>query len=290
MKIILSRKGFDTQTGGYPSPVFPDNTMFSIPIPNKSNRETYKNLNFKHNNIPISKILNDLTKKRIRNKDKKRLEPFDYYTESKFRCHYDPQIIENHFTLGQAHNALSHLNKQNVGKGDVFVFYGLFRKVEFNQKNNKWKYKDKPFHCIFGYMKVKDIIEIKNKQFNIEKYPFSKNHPHLQPDFLNEFPESKIYIGSTFEYFKFDKKRVLTDMDNYKNVSKWKLPINFDFTEYITYIQKMEVKNNSCYIQHTGYGQEFVISTEKIPSPQKEKLLNYFANTLDIEDKGFFEK
>ena len=286
-KIILSRKGFDSQNGGFPSPVFPDGTMFSIPIPGKLNRETYKDLDFKYNNIPISEILNDITNRSIRiNGIRKNAD----YTETKFRCHYDPQTINNFFTLGQTGSALSHLNKQNVGKGDVFVFYGLFRKVEFNQKNNKWKYKDKPFHCIFGYMKVKDIIEIKNKQFNIEKYPFFKNHPHLQPDFLNEFPESKIYIGSTFEYFKFDKKRILTDMDNYKNVSKWKLPINFDFTEYITYIQKMEVKNNSCYIQHTGYGQEFVISTEEIPSPQKEKLLNYFANILDIKDKGFFEK
>ena len=32
-KLILSRKGFDTQAGGKPSPVFPDGSMFSLPIP-----------------------------------------------------------------------------------------------------------------------------------------------------------------------------------------------------------------------------------------------------------------
>ncbi len=33
MKIILSRKGFDGTYGGYPSPIFPDGRMLSMPIP-----------------------------------------------------------------------------------------------------------------------------------------------------------------------------------------------------------------------------------------------------------------
>jgi len=33
MKIILSRKGFDSEAGGYPSPILPDGTMLSLPIP-----------------------------------------------------------------------------------------------------------------------------------------------------------------------------------------------------------------------------------------------------------------
>ncbi len=32
-KLILSRKGFDSASGGCPSPIFPDGTMFSLPIP-----------------------------------------------------------------------------------------------------------------------------------------------------------------------------------------------------------------------------------------------------------------
>ncbi len=282
-KIILSKKGFDTKNGGFPSPVFPDGTMFSIPIPSRLNEETYSNLNFKYRCSAIGEILNDLTNKSIIiNSRRKNAD----YTEAKFRCHYDPQVINDYFTLGQTGSALGHLNNNKVDKGDIFVFYGLFRKVEFN--NNRWQYNGNPFHCIFAYMKVEDVIKVNNKKFNIKKYPFLENHPHLQPDFLDKFPHSKIYIGNTFKYFKFDKKRILTDMDNYNGVSYWKLPVNFDFTEHITFIQKMEVKDNSCYIHHKGYGQEFVISTEKLPSSQKEKLLNYFANTLDIKNKRFF--
>jgi len=33
MKFILSRKGFDSKSGGYPSPIFPDGSLISLPIP-----------------------------------------------------------------------------------------------------------------------------------------------------------------------------------------------------------------------------------------------------------------
>ena len=33
MKFILSRKGYDSQYGGEPSPVLADGTMLSLPIP-----------------------------------------------------------------------------------------------------------------------------------------------------------------------------------------------------------------------------------------------------------------
>ena len=35
MKIILSRKGFDTTSGGCPSPILPDGTLLSLPIPDE---------------------------------------------------------------------------------------------------------------------------------------------------------------------------------------------------------------------------------------------------------------
>jgi hypothetical protein len=46
-KVILSRKGFDSSCGGYPSPILPDGTMISLPIPagdNENVSPTYKDL------------------------------------------------------------------------------------------------------------------------------------------------------------------------------------------------------------------------------------------------------
>jgi hypothetical protein len=51
MKIILSRKGFDSAAGGYPSPLFiEENRLLSLPIPEDNDSNyidtgiTYKNL------------------------------------------------------------------------------------------------------------------------------------------------------------------------------------------------------------------------------------------------------
>src|SRR5215472_17422147 len=41
MKIILSRKGFDSSTGGIPSPILPDGRLLSLPIPVPGERITY---------------------------------------------------------------------------------------------------------------------------------------------------------------------------------------------------------------------------------------------------------
>ena len=43
MKVILSRKGFDSQYGGMPSPILPDGTLLSLPIPSKTDMETGQN-------------------------------------------------------------------------------------------------------------------------------------------------------------------------------------------------------------------------------------------------------
>ena len=40
MKVVLSRKGFDSANGGIMSPIFEDGTMVSFPIPSKDVRRT----------------------------------------------------------------------------------------------------------------------------------------------------------------------------------------------------------------------------------------------------------
>ena len=57
MKIILSRKGFDSANGGIVSPIFEDGTMVSFPIPS-DDEDTYDSLYY--NGIRYSQILRDL--------------------------------------------------------------------------------------------------------------------------------------------------------------------------------------------------------------------------------------
>lgn len=46
MKVIFSRKGFDSGYGGMPSPVLPDGTMLSMPIPSKGDLVHYDDLTY----------------------------------------------------------------------------------------------------------------------------------------------------------------------------------------------------------------------------------------------------
>jgi hypothetical protein len=41
MRIVLSRKGFDSGSGGCPSPIFPDGSMLALPIPDRRSTVRY---------------------------------------------------------------------------------------------------------------------------------------------------------------------------------------------------------------------------------------------------------
>ena len=63
MKIILSRKGFDSANGGIVSPIFEDGTMVSFPIPS-DDEDTYDSLYY--NEIQYSQILFRETVKKLK--------------------------------------------------------------------------------------------------------------------------------------------------------------------------------------------------------------------------------
>ena len=75
MKVILSRKGFDSSNGGCPSPIMPDGTLLSLPIPSHD-ADFYEELSY--HGISYSEILKQLRPKRV----------YD-------RCHVDPDIRQN---------------------------------------------------------------------------------------------------------------------------------------------------------------------------------------------------
>lgn len=57
MKIILSRKGFDSGYAGYPSPILPNGELISLPIPDFSKDIRYEDL-IVSDNIRYSDIMN----------------------------------------------------------------------------------------------------------------------------------------------------------------------------------------------------------------------------------------
>jgi hypothetical protein len=81
------------------------------------------------------------------------------------KCHLDPDLDKGATArpegwlpaFGQNSSAEGHLRKQRVAVGDLFLFFGWFRKAE--QVDRKWHYvpgaPDR--HVIYGYMQIGEI-------------------------------------------------------------------------------------------------------------------------------------
>ena len=120
MKIILSRKGFDSASGGVPSPIFPVGKMLSLPIPDEDSHIRYHDIQWNKENI--GSIVSDLTKGKIRAHDGAHLDPDLNRGSIPHHKKWKP-------ILGQISSAQGHLRNQNIQPGDLFLFFGLFREA-----------------------------------------------------------------------------------------------------------------------------------------------------------------
>jgi len=145
MRIIFSRKGFDSSSGGGPSPIVGGRPV-SLPIPaGTASATTYGNLGLAEHAAKASKG---------------KLGSDDL-------CHHDPMFLpeEGICAFGQHSAAQTHLEGQGVGLGDVFVFFGLFAEEETGE----------PHHRIFGYLKVEEIVKLAQ---GVPRDLVEIGHPH----------------------------------------------------------------------------------------------------------------
>lgn len=129
MKIVLSRKGFDSAAGGGPSPIVAGRPV-SLPIPAGTGPSltSYDALGLGEHAVRASRGR----------------------VGADSLCHHDPMFMPNGSALlGQCSAAQTHLANAGVGVGDLFLFFGLFRAET-----------GKPHHRIFGYLQVEDVIDL----------------------------------------------------------------------------------------------------------------------------------
>lgn len=266
MKIILSRKGFDSAAGGYANPILPDGTLLSLPIPDKSSDIKYSELNYKNSNY--YSIMNQLKGSYLKEDDKPSKLTIDT------TCHLDPDLKEDVITrdsnwkglFGQIDKAQSHLLNQKVEVGDLFLFFGWFRNTVMVDNKLQFDPNDKQGrHIIYGYFQIGDIIEA-NKDCKLKSW--MKYHPHaLESRLCRE--KNTIYVAR--DYLSFDSSikgygtldfcniRVLTKKG--MNRSKWDLPSEFRDVS-ISYHKDESWKDE--YFQSAARGQEFVMESNKI--------------------------
>ena len=187
MRIILSRKGFDSSSGGCPNPIMPDDTLLSLPIPDDTplsepiseNIVRYDDLHF--GDFTYSKLLQGL----------KPNKAFDV-------CHLDPDIRQGVFinpvegwkpAFGQTGSPLGVLRNAGVTVGDLFLFFGVFRKTEYHNDTIKFIKGVKPVQMVYGYLQIGAIIETPEE---IAEY---KWHPHAFGNHYND-NRNALYLPS----------------------------------------------------------------------------------------------
>ncbi len=154
MKIVLSRKGFDSSAGGVPSPILPGGRLISLPIPDGNSIVRYGQI--EHGGVDVGKLVHSLTRGRVRARSRVHLDP-DLVSAKK----YSRDGLRACF--GQCGSAASHLRNQGVGKGDLFLFFGWFREVWVNPAHghpHRFSYKPEApdLHVIFGWLLVDQVI------------------------------------------------------------------------------------------------------------------------------------
>ncbi|QDH77809.1 hypothetical protein FKX85_01605 [Echinicola soli] len=266
MRIILSRKGFDAQYGGQPSPILPDGALLSLPIPEPRDTLAFEDLRHgEHTYWDIIRSLHPATK-----------------LSGASTCHLDPDLDRKVLPrdptwrplLGQTGAAQGHLAKCGVGKGDLFLFFGTFRQAEMGDDGLVYQKGAPVVHLIFGYLEVGEVVD----QFDAFRSEMHY-HAHAQERF-REMKNNCIYRAS--EQLSFLPERPGGGILNFHqglqltkpgfSKSRWQLPSCFKEVS-ISYHTSNSFRPG--YFQSAAKGQEFVITAnEKVKDWAKRLIAN----------------
>ena len=277
-QLILSRKGFDSVSGGCPSPIFPDDTIFSLPIPSRD-KEAFKDL--QHGEIDIGSVVEGITGGHLGGSHVVHLDPdlnFETYRHRKDRAGWQ----EWRAMLGQAGAAQSHLSNQSITSGDVFLFFGLYRRVEETAEGWRFVRGSPELHILWGWLQIDEKYRVADIGPN--DVPWSRHHPHIVSKYGDDrntvyAASMKLDLGGEDDRCKsvgwgvfprFDQRLVLTN-PNGAGVSDWRLPQWFYPDENkppLTYHRdrkRWRRDTHYAYLKSVGRGQEFVLDLAYYP-------------------------
>jgi hypothetical protein len=265
MRLILSRKGFDSGAGGCPSPIFPDGSMIALPIPDKLSPIRYRELKWRGRN------LGDVVAELTRGKQRR-----DY------RTHLDPDLRKDICrrqsgwlpTLGQHRAAQGHLRNQGVGVGDLFLFWALFRAVD-----DELKWSGRREHYVWGWFQVGAVAPVDEVvRRGGKEWQWARKHPHLAfpPDQTNTLYVASKRLSLPGErrtpmpgsgVFDFvDSVRRLTAPES-KKPSEWSLPGGFlpkgrPPLSYHRSPDRWSKRGDRVHLRCVAKGQEFVLNLD----------------------------
>ena len=272
MKLILSRKGFDSKNGGMPSPII-DGAMFSLPIPSPYDRVKYEDLSFRRENGEEKNYMQIV------------LELNPRFNGGK-TCHLDPDIRKDvtqrkpswRPAFGQESAALTHLINKLVGRKlnpnetvvfdepVLFLFFGLFREAEWKDGHLTFR-KSEPFHAIYGYLQAEKLITDE-----CEMRKILPDHPHSITH--GKTPNGLFLAAEKLFDGKHDGAGVFSYHDSLRltaknqTCSRWKLHKSLT-NEAVSISYHAKGSNCKTPFQSARIGQEFVVETSDTACEKK---------------------
>lgn len=222
-RLILSRKGFDSASGGGPSPII-EGIPMSLPIPGEAfeGAPTYRELN-------LGEFVLAASKGKVSPDDPAHLDPFFSPTG---QC-----------AFGQADAAQSHLANQGVEPGDCFLFFGLFANPKGHERH----------HRIFGYLLVDQILDPSSSP----PPEFASRHPHFHGE-LRHRSRNAVYVGAGCKAQSTEPMLRLSAIRGEKP-SLWQVPDWLHSRKRLTYHNAPGRWLHGNLLQSVGRGQEFVV-------------------------------
>ncbi|MHB8425798.1 MAG: Nmad3 family putative nucleotide modification protein [Gammaproteobacteria bacterium] len=287
MKLILSRKGFDSQNGGMASPILPDGRLLPLPIPRARGKKTMADVPYLTADGPA--ILADLSRGKC---------------DLKTRIHLDPDLERadgGHLpgwrpAFGQTRAAQGHLHNKGVGQGDVFLFFGWFKQIE--QHAGKWRYVPHvpDLHVLFGWIEVGKVVLIqKEREAALAEMPWIADHPHISEQYSKS---NTLYVsakrskwlssspgGGRFQQYD-DELRLTAPTPNSEGRSVWSLPAWFkppDPRQSLSYHsnpKRWTLYGDVVRLQSVAKGQEFVLDMAYYPKAERwlSKLIERYGH------------
>lgn len=279
MKVVLSRKGFDgSRCGRYPSPII-DGKLISLPIFDVDGKDDLK---FSDLIYGDGRTYLDLMKElKMRGYDENstcHLDP-DLNSELNVRTGLGIRLEGWRPIFGQIDQSQAVLDKAEIGMGDIFLFFGWFRKTVVVDGKYRFDPND-PLgrHVIFGYMEVGQApIKV---PADVKDFPeWMKYHSHVRRAGELVARNNTVYVARNASgTLDFDEHRVLTKK------GKRELKTHWDFKEAAAIMKKCSITYHpdpwkDGYFQSAYIGQEFVISP-KVGDASTQRQLEEWAREI----------
>lgn len=252
MRLIFSRKGFDSFVGRVPSPILESGQLVSFPIPEKDGTVAYREL--RHRGLPVSQLLSDLS------------------PGGETHCHLDPDIDASAISrpdgwrpaFGQSGAAAKHLDRAGVSLGDLFLFFGWFRQIHKSDVGNYRYVPGSPhLHVLWGWLRIDEVLCP-----SVEAPSGLERHPHFDRRLRIG---NRVYVArenGAGVFREYDKRLILTEVGQSR--SHWLMPGDLlprgrPPLTYHASPSRWSDAGDRCCLSTVGRGQEFVLDTAHYP-------------------------